>query len=64
MRIEVRHLTKVYRGDIRALEDLSLTISGGMFGLLGPNGAGKNDLHAHSGGRSFPFQWFNSCRQL
>ncbi|GHO76805.1 multidrug ABC transporter ATP-binding protein [Ktedonobacter sp. SOSP1-85] len=44
MRIEVRHLTKVYGGGIHALEDLNLTIPGGMFGLLGPNGAGKTTL--------------------
>lgn len=44
MRIEVRHLTKVYGGGIHALQDLNLTIPGGMFGLLGPNGAGKTTL--------------------
>ena len=37
------HLTKVYPGDIRAVEDLNLEIHAGeIFGLLGPNGAGKS----------------------
>ena len=37
------HLTKVYPGDILAVDDLTLTISRGeIFGLLGPNGAGKS----------------------
>jgi len=44
MQITVQHLYKVYRGDVHALNDLTLTISGGMFGLLGPNGAGKTTL--------------------
>jgi len=37
------HLTKVYPGDIRAVDDLTLEIRAGeIFGLLGPNGAGKS----------------------
>jgi ABC-2 type transport system ATP-binding protein len=44
MRIEIRRLNKVYHGGIHALNDVDLTISGGMFGLLGPNGAGKTTL--------------------
>lgn len=43
MEITLTQLTKNY-GKIRALEDISLHISGGMFGLLGPNGAGKTTL--------------------
>lgn len=41
--ISIRHLTKRY-GHHRALDDLTLTIPGGMFGLLGRNGAGKTTL--------------------
>ncbi len=44
MNIEIHNLTKIYRGDVRALDDLSLVIPQGMFGLLGPNGAGKTTL--------------------
>ncbi|MDQ2714232.1 MAG: ABC transporter ATP-binding protein [Chloroflexota bacterium] len=44
MNIEINHLTKVYRGDVYALSDLSLVIPPGMFGLVGPNGAGKTTL--------------------
>ncbi|MFP4343729.1 MAG: ATP-binding cassette domain-containing protein, partial [Anaerolineales bacterium] len=43
MEVEVVGLTKKY-GRVRALEDVSLHVSGGMFGLLGPNGAGKTTL--------------------
>jgi ABC-2 type transport system ATP-binding protein len=40
--IETRGLTKVYPGDIRAVDDLDLVVRRGeIFGLLGPNGAGK-----------------------
>jgi ABC-2 type transport system ATP-binding protein len=44
MNIEITHLTKTYRGNVRALNDLNLAIPHGMFGLLGPNGAGKTTL--------------------
>jgi ABC-2 type transport system ATP-binding protein len=40
--IETHGLTKVYPGDIRAVDGLDLTVHRGeIFGLLGPNGAGK-----------------------
>ncbi len=40
--ISTSSLTKVYPGDIVAVEDLDLTVyQGEIFGLLGPNGAGK-----------------------
>jgi len=41
--IEVHNLTKVYRGGILAVDDISFTVERGeIFGLLGPNGAGKS----------------------
>jgi len=42
--LSLSHLTKTYANGVRALDDVSLTIPGGMFGLLGPNGAGKSSL--------------------
>jgi ABC-2 type transport system ATP-binding protein len=40
--IETHGLTKVYPGDIRAVDGLDLVVRRGeIFGLLGPNGAGK-----------------------
>jgi ABC-2 type transport system ATP-binding protein len=40
--IETAGLTKVYPGDIRAVDGLDLVVRRGeIFGLLGPNGAGK-----------------------
>jgi ABC-2 type transport system ATP-binding protein len=37
------HLTKVYPGGVRAVDDLNMSIHAGeIFGLLGPNGAGKS----------------------
>ncbi|HEV2472942.1 MAG TPA: ABC transporter ATP-binding protein [Ktedonobacteraceae bacterium] len=44
MQLSIKHLTKVYKGDVRALDGIDLTIPGGMYGLLGPNGAGKTTL--------------------
>lgn len=41
MTIDADHLSKHY-GDVRAVDDLSLSIShGAVYGFLGPNGAGK-----------------------
>jgi ABC-2 type transport system ATP-binding protein len=41
--IEARGLVKTYRGDVRALDGVSLLAeTGTVFGLLGPNGAGKS----------------------
>ena len=42
--IEVKNLTKTYKGDIHALHDVSFSVDGGVFGLLGHNGAGKTTL--------------------
>jgi ABC-type multidrug transport system ATPase subunit len=44
MDLRIEHLSKTYGNGTRALNDVSLTISRGMFGLLGPNGAGKSTL--------------------
>ena len=41
--IEATDLVKTYRGDVRALNGLSLSVEpGSVFALLGPNGAGKS----------------------
>ncbi|TDD96064.1 ABC transporter ATP-binding protein [Actinomadura rubrisoli] len=41
--IEAEGLVKTYPGDVRALDDLSITVGPGeILGLLGPNGAGKS----------------------
>ncbi len=43
--IETWNLSKTYRGDVRAVQDVSLQIAAGeLFGLFGPNGAGKSTL--------------------
>jgi ABC-2 type transport system ATP-binding protein len=42
--LAIQNLTHVYRGGVRALDNVSLEIAQGMFGLLGPNGAGKSTL--------------------
>jgi len=44
LQIEIKNLTKTYPGGFKALDDINLTITNGMFGLLGPNGAGKSTL--------------------
>ena len=41
--LSVEHVTKQY-GDFTALEDITLTLTPGVYGLLGPNGAGKTTL--------------------
>lgn len=42
--LEIKDLTKTYSNGVKALDNVSLSISNGMFGLLGPNGAGKSSL--------------------
>jgi ABC-2 type transport system ATP-binding protein len=43
--IEADGLVKTFKGGVRALDGLSLTVTpGGVYGLLGPNGAGKTTL--------------------
>ena len=42
--LEIKNATKTY-GEVRAVDDLTLSIpEGSFFGLLGPNGAGKSTL--------------------
>jgi ABC-2 type transport system ATP-binding protein len=41
--VETRDLVREYKGGLRAVDGVSLTVaSGGVFGFLGPNGAGKS----------------------
>ncbi len=44
MNLVIDRLSKTYPNGVRALRDVSLTVTPGMFGLLGPNGAGKSTL--------------------
>jgi len=44
MQIEIRGLTKTYRGGVHALDGVRPDDRGGIHGLLGPNGAGKTTL--------------------
>ncbi len=43
-KLVIQNLSKTYPNGVKALDNVSLTISNGMFGLLGPNGAGKSTL--------------------
>ncbi|MCX6665206.1 MAG: ATP-binding cassette domain-containing protein [Euryarchaeota archaeon] len=41
--IEVKNLSKIYKGNIMAVDDISFDVDEGIiFGFLGPNGAGKS----------------------
>ncbi|MDA8019203.1 MAG: ABC transporter ATP-binding protein [Thermoanaerobaculia bacterium] len=42
--LEIEGVTKTY-GELRAVDDVSLVVDGGIFGLLGANGAGKSTLY-------------------
>ena len=44
MELRIEGLTKSYKGGVRALDNVSLTIPRGMYGLLGPDDAGKSTL--------------------
>ena len=45
MLLEIKNVSKTYRGGVKANDNISLSIAEGeVFGLLGPNGAGKTTL--------------------
>jgi ABC-type multidrug transport system ATPase subunit len=44
MQLTIKNLSKTYPNGVKALDNVSIEISAGMFGLLGPNGAGKSSL--------------------
>lgn len=44
MKLIINNLSKTYDNGVKALQEVSLEISNGMFGLLGQNGAGKSTL--------------------
>ena len=45
MLLEIKDITKIYKGKVKANDNISLSVAEGeVFGLLGPNGAGKTTL--------------------
>jgi ABC-type multidrug transport system ATPase subunit len=42
--VEVIQLTKIYDGQVKALDEVRLQVESGVLGLLGPNGSGKTTL--------------------
>ena len=44
MRLDIDRVSKTFRGNVRALDDVSLTVPSRILGLLGANGAGKTTL--------------------
>ena len=42
--LKINKLSKTYANGVKALDDINIELSNGMFGLLGPNGAGKSSL--------------------
>ncbi len=44
MQLQIENVSKIYRGNVRALRDFQLQLGPGILGLLGPNGAGKSTL--------------------
>ncbi len=40
--IEIKHVTKIYGGTTKAVDDIDITLpTGEIIGFIGPNGAGK-----------------------
>ena len=52
MELQLVNLTKEF-GNFRAVNNLNLTISNGVYGLLGVNGAGKTTLMLTAD----PYKW-------
>ncbi|MDG2448637.1 MAG: ABC transporter ATP-binding protein [Saprospiraceae bacterium] len=44
MLLSISNLNKTYKNGVKALNNINLEITTGMFGLLGPNGAGKSTM--------------------
>ncbi|MEP1152448.1 MAG: ABC transporter ATP-binding protein [Balneola sp.] len=44
MVLSLSNISKTYKNGVKALDNVTIDISAGMFGLLGPNGAGKSSL--------------------
>jgi ABC-2 type transport system ATP-binding protein len=42
--LKISNLSKTYANGVKALDNINIELSNGMFGLLGPNGAGKSSL--------------------
>lgn len=42
--LSINNLSLTYKNGVKALQQVNLYITNGMFGLLGPNGAGKSSL--------------------
>ncbi|MBL4668950.1 MAG: ATP-binding cassette domain-containing protein, partial [Flavobacteriales bacterium] len=42
--LKISNLSKTYSNGVKALDDINIELTNGMFGLLGPNGAGKSSL--------------------
>lgn len=61
--IIIDHLSKIYSGDKKAVNNISLTLKPGeVFGFLGPNGAGKTTTIKILNGMLMPSE--GSCRVL
>ncbi len=42
--LKISNLSKTYPNGVKALDNINIELTNGMFGLLGPNGAGKSSL--------------------